>query len=261
MEVNPRVKDADLLINFFSDIRGQYESLGARKGLVSFCLDVLGLESFDIREVESACSDLRSIMLVISRELDEDKLVRFNTVVKQGIDKIDMWLHGVYNRKISENDAELLFGNSSAIEYEVSKASKKILRDDYFNLVTDYKDRISGMAGYAVLEEESKADNATDLIFVANGQLYVAENDMPWTDRNKVWIGNRRMLERIITSKYRKLKDKRLVEIIKKAYEVFGDLLLFKTVVIEKGSLDKDAKYEFKLNKSNPNEFLTVKRK
>ena len=250
MSDNTHVKDADELISFFSDMKRHYEMSHSEESLISFCLKVLNAESFNMNDVESSISDLNSILSIISRDLSGERLEKFNSIVKVSVNKIDMWLHGVYNHKINPNDASLLFGDFEDVSYVMTMASKKILRDDYF-AIKDYN-------GYGfnmhydeyVLDEEEAIKTAHDCLYIENGVVGIINNNVPWTDRRVLWTGNKTIFNNRLNSKYRKVKDKRLVAILKSLYETIGDGIIDNVITIEKDSLASDKSYAIDCKKS-----------
>lgn len=250
MSNNTHVKDADELISFFSDMKRHYETSCSGESLISFCLKVLNTESFNMNDIESSLSDLNSILSIISRDLSGERLEKFNSIVKVSVNKIDMWLHGVYNHKINPNDANLLFGDFEDVSYVMTMASKKVLRDDYF--VT------KGYSGYGfklhyeefVFDEDSGVNTAHDCICVENGVAEIINNNIPWTDRRLLWTGNKTIFNNRLNSKYRKVKDKRLVAILKSLYETIGDGIIDNVISIEEGSLTSDKSYSIDCKKS-----------
>lgn len=250
MSNNTHVKDADELISFFSDMKRHYEVSHSGESLISFCLKVLNTESFNMKDIESSISDLNSILSIISRDLTGERLEKFNSIVKVSVNKIDMWLHGVYNHKINPNDSNLLFGDFKDVSYVMTMASKKILRDDYF--------AIKGYSGYGfnmqreeyVFDEDSGVDTAYDCLCVENGVSEIIRNNIPWTDRSVLWTGNKTLFNNRLNAKYRKVKDKRLVAILKSLYETIGDGIIDNVITIEKGSLTSDKSYSIDCKKS-----------
>ena len=257
---NPHVKDADKLISFFSDTRKQYESQGGEKSLISFCLQVLNVPTFDMKDIESALSDLNSIIILISRELSGEELERFNRTVKTEVDKIDMWLHGVYNHKISPDNAELLFGDYSDVSYAMSVASKKVLRDDYFDLQTEGTGQFSiGVITGTLDKEESKTTGADYICTYGNGAAFMY-NEIPWTERNVIWMGNEKMFNERMNGKYRKVRDKRLIAILKGLYSKIGDALVNAMITVEDGSLQSEDSYQVVCKKNDGIYSVTIKK-
>lgn len=261
MNENTHLEDADKLINFFVNIENQYLNFGKEKGLISFCLQVLNVESFDIKQIESALCDLRSITMVISRNIDEVKQVEFNSVVKTGIDKIDMWLHGVYNHKIDFRDENVFFSDSNEVSSYLSKASKKVLRDDYFNLISAGNGVFNPNIVRTTIRDDGQESMETNLITVHEGVCYYGQNETPWTDRNRIWIGNEKNLNELLEAKYRKAHDKRLVAIIKNAYELLGSKLLFRCIDVEEDALKSEKSYACKFNSDDSYVALTIQKK
>lgn len=257
---NPHVKDADKLISFFLDTRGQYKSLGGEKSLISFCLGILNVPSFDMKEIEGALSDLNSIIILVSRELSGGKLERFNRVVKTEVDKIDMWLHGVYNHKISPTDEALLFGEYSDVSSAMSVASRKVLRDDYFNLITDgYGKFTLGEARGSLIDEEG-VDTGADYICAMNGGISIMNNNIPWTERNVIWTGSREVFNNRLNAKYRRVKDKRLIAILKGLQDKIGDSVYNTMIKVEDGALKSEDSYNVMCRKSCKGYSITIKR-
>jgi len=257
---NPHVEDADKLISFFSDTKKQYEKIGEGESLISFCLQVLNVPTFDMKEIEAALSDLNSIIILVARELQGEKLERFNRVVKAEVDKMDMWLHGVYNHKISPDNAELLFGEYSDVSYVISMASKKVLRDDYFKLTSDGTGTFNIPVPQTSLAKEDGLDTGADYISGKDGYASILLNTVPWTDRNKIWTGNRKVFNERINGKYRKVKDKRLIAILKSLYEKIGDGILDTVITVEDGALKSDDSYNIVCKKAKGKYSITIKK-
>ena len=257
---NPHVKDADKLISFFSDTRRQYESLSGEKSLISFCLGILNVPSFDMKEIEAAISDLNSIIILVSRELNADKLEEFNRVVKTEVDKIDMWLHGVYNRKISPTDEALLFGAYSDVSSAISVASRKILRDDYFNLVTAGYGKFSLNESKGSIVDEEGKDTGSDYICASQGGISIMYNNVPWTERNVIWTGTREEFNNRVNAKYRRVKDKRLIAILKALQDKIGDDVYNILVTVEEGALKSEDSSNIVCKKHDGKYDVTIKR-
>ena len=247
MTKNPHIEDADKMINFFSNIRANYESMGMGKGLVSFCLDILNVSSFDMKLVESSLADLQSIMLVISRDLTGEHLSRFNSVVKEQVDKMDMWLHGVYNHKIAPTEEDLFFGDFEEVNAYMKLASKKVLRDDYFDVYE--KNAYYMTAEMDDTSEYTVKESATDEIGFYDGMLVVEENPLSWTQRNVIFTGNKQEFENKVTAKYASKHDKRLVMILKGLFESIGDAVFNKVIRVQEGSLKSDNSYRVNCKK------------
>ena len=268
MKENQHIKDADKLIEFFGDLENEYQKFQGDKNLISFCLAILNVESLnDIAKVEAAISDLRSICLVISRDLSSDKEQEFNSVVRTGIDRIDMWLHAVRNHKIDSNDADALFCKDLDINRRVQNASKKILRDDYFDFILtgNGKFNIETMEAY----QDKKIASQVPVDVLAVGDVFgngsyarvSFDNDVPWTEREVIWTGNELMMKSRLNAKYRKAKEKRLIGIMKSAYEKYGNAFLFRRILVKDKALDKPDGYEVVAGSKEDNAFLVVQRK
>lgn len=263
MSNNPHIKDADKMIDFFMNAKTHYLSEYRDEGLISFCLGVFGISQFDVKEIETSANDLRSIMMVISRELSEGKLEQFNSVVKDSVDKYEKWLYAVYNRRLPEESGEqILFSDCKDLTFFMNNVSQRKLVDSYFKLESDYTDTKQLPVVEVSLSKDSDCeDMATDYLKLEDGVIIFAVNEVPWTDRNKVWIGNKDNLNMILTSKFRKNKHKRLQAIIKEAYNKVGDELLFKTIIVEDKALDKADGYALEFNKDSSDKFIVIKRK
>ena len=242
---NPHIKDADKLISFFSDLNKQYKTIGSEGGLISFCLQVLNVQSFNMKDIEDSLSDLRSICSIISRDLDNVKQEEFNRVVKRSLDKMDMWLHGVHNRKISPEDSELLFGEYENVAFTMNVASAKVLRDDYFNLQTYPENAGHSNALYTEcdLADEDGYTTGDDYYIVEENGVTLAHNRIPWTKRNVLWTGNKIIFDQRVSAKYSKVAEKRLVAILKGLYEKIGNNVYNKLITIEEGALSKKDSY------------------
>lgn len=230
-------KDAERMISFFKDLYGEYTRSSHAEGLVSFSLSILNVSTFNISEVESALSDLRSIVMMISRELNAEQLEEFNNVVVTGINKIDMWLHGVYNHKISMSDEELFFGKYSDVISVMNEASKRVLRDDYFKFDSDGTVGFNSGCVKCDIDSDECSKVASDYIFFEDGSLLCSKNTMPWIDREVFWVGTKAILESRLNGKYRKVRDKRIVAIMKSLYEKLGDAFINSNIHVEDLSL------------------------
>ena len=260
MSENTHVKDADELISFFSDFKGRYERCSSEKNLISFCLEVINVDNFNMKDIESSLNDLNSILQIISRDLSGILLDRFNSIVKESVNKIDMWLHGVYNHKISPDNANLLFGDLKDVSYVMSMASKKVLRDDYFNIIDFNHYGFNNLITEYSFDEESSYTTPDNYLYVENGNMSCIKNIVPWTDRKVLWTGNKTIFNNRINSKYRKVKDRRLVAILKSLYETIGDGIIDNVITIEEGSLAKDNTYSIECKKHGTKYDVTIKK-
>ena len=261
MKISPHIEDADKIIGFFQRAPEIYRNSSC-ESLISFCLQVFGLERYDIAELDSAYNDLQTIIMLISREMDSQKGQEFNVIAKGFVNKYYKWLIATYNGQISDRMGDILF--SDDLELNLAMFSdNKILTPDYFQVISDYRGYPDVHFTRAQLSEEDSLELGCDVITVDknSGGTVLVERGLPWTDCIRLWIGNQRNLETILNGKYRKAKDKRLKEIIKNAYEKFDDDLLYKTIYIEQGALDKKDSFKLDFNTKEDDCIFAIRKK
>ena len=233
-------KDADRMIDFFSDLEGQYSQYGPDKGLISFCLHIFNIDQIsDVGGLRDSYNDLRSIGFLISRSVDVEKQKEFKSIVMDGIDRVYMWLTSVYNHRVDKNDASLLFSNDAFSNHMMKSVSARVLRDDYFTFINTKHNLTNPSHVIAELDTDLAMSSGTDTLTIEDKNVVFGANRIPWTDREIIWTGNKQQLESRLNAKYRKAKDKRLIAIMKSSYITYGDNFLFKKIQIEEGALDK----------------------
>lgn len=258
---SPHKQDADKIIGFFSNAREVYESSDC-ESLISFCLQVFGIKQYDIRELDSACDDLKTIIMLISREMNSKEGQDFNTIATGYINKYYKWIVATYNGQISDDDGTILFSSDPILNLEMCSNSK-ILSADYFTVVSEHRGFPDKLFFTTELYKEESAELGCDIIVSnshGNGTMLI-ERTVPWTDCRRLWVGNKRMLMMRLNGKYRKVKDKRLREILSAAYEKYDDDLLFKTIYIEPGSLDKKDSFVLDFNATEDNCLFAIRKK
>lgn len=260
---NQYVKDAEKLLDFFKNDEIIYNRDFIDRGSVYFCLTVLGLERFNIEEIELASDSLNSIVSIISRNISKGMQSEFLSTVRDSINRYVSWLKAVYNHKIDENSCEVLFNKSEFSSNLISKIGDiKEIPNDFFTLVTKFNDKKILPVQCAELDNvDNKKDSATDIILLVNDEVTYIYNDIPWTDRNKIWIGDSRMLNIMLSGKYRKVRDKFLVGVIKSLHDKFGDNILFKTIVVNPDvSFRKGSNISIEVNSDDSDRFAVIKK-
>ena len=58
---------------------------------------MFGIKQYDIRELDSACDDLKTIIMLISREMNSKEGQDFNTIATGYINKYYKWIVATYN--------------------------------------------------------------------------------------------------------------------------------------------------------------------
>lgn len=254
-------QDADRIIRFFHDAKSIYKN-SSHESLISFCLQVFGIEHYDIRELEESYKDLQTIVMLISRDLEGSKYQDFNIVANGYINKYYKWLVASYNGQISDTDGDILFNEDHSVNFEMF-SSKKILSADYFTVVSDYAGCPKKNYLVAELDNDESKTLGCDIIVHDEklNKMLLIERSVPWTDCCRLWIGNKKMLMIKLNGKYRKAKEKRLREILNAAYEKYGDKLLFNTISIESGSLDKKDAFVLDFNTPDEDCLFSIRRK
>lgn len=244
MENVTHVQDADKLIDFFSNDREIYESRCQNGGLISFCLNMLNIEHFDIKDVEASMDDLRSIVQIISNSLSQSKREEFNSIVAAGIDRYDKWLHGVFNHMIPIDNEDLLFdAKSMSSSLATMMASIRVMPEDYIRVESPWEGYKYFESEESQLSDELSKEFPVSPIMFLDGKLVFCEKSVKWTGCNKIGFGDVASIENMINGKYRKKSEKRLITIISECYKRIGDKMCFKILSIEDGSLDKEDSY------------------
>ena len=257
-----RSADAQKLINFFENDRDIFNNSGLGVDIVSFCAGVFNIDRLDIQELDNANNDLMSILMIISRDLNVDVAERFNKVVMTAVPFYYNWLKGVIKGMISVDDLDVLFTRDTKATTEVHTLARYELTMNYFGLNSDASGfKVNTHFDVGLVEEERKTIAVDVLIPDEEQNILCITNDMPWTDRNAIWTGDRRYLSDILNAKYRKKRDQRLIEIMRNLYSRIGDKMLFRIIEVEDKAIDKPDSFGLRLHSDDDQTILTIYKK